>query len=99
MKFSTSRFLAFLLGFLAINQTHLPAHAAAAQLRAGSPLLSNLPVDFTEVYVSATNALIGTSTNNGGGKYSGQLNWSSNPQNITVRSTQGGVASRAVAAK
>lgn len=51
------------------------------------------------VFVTSTNAPIGTLTNNGGGKYSGQFAWSSNPGNITVRSSLGGVATRAVTAK
>jgi hypothetical protein len=49
--------------------------------------------------VTATGQLIGTLTNEGGGKYAGQFTWSSNPQNITVRSSLGGSASRAVILK
>lgn len=52
-----------------------------------------------QVFVTSTGQLIGTLSNNGGGKYSGQLNWSVNPQNITVRSNFGGEASRAVTLK
>jgi hypothetical protein len=51
------------------------------------------------VYVTGTNQLIGTLTNLGGGKYGGQFTWPSNPQNVTVRSSLGGSASRAVTAK
>jgi hypothetical protein len=51
------------------------------------------------VYVTSTNALIGTLINAGGGRYTGALNWSSNPQNITVRSSLGGSATRTVALK
>jgi len=47
-------------------------------------------------YVTSTNALIGTLTNNGGGNYSIRTNWPSNPQQITVRSNLGGSATRAV---
>ncbi|HEV2765340.1 MAG TPA: VCBS repeat-containing protein, partial [Pyrinomonadaceae bacterium] len=43
-----------------------------------------------QVYVTSTSQLIGTLTNNGGGRYSATLNWSVNPQNITVRSSFGG---------
>ncbi|HUS13788.1 MAG TPA: VCBS repeat-containing protein, partial [Chloroflexia bacterium] len=50
-------------------------------------------------YVSATNALIGTLSNNGGGRYEGRFSWPSNPQNVTVRSSAGGVATRAVTAR
>jgi hypothetical protein len=34
--------------------------------------------------------LISTLVNKAGGKYSLQINWPSNPQNITVRSNLGG---------
>jgi hypothetical protein len=50
------------------------------------------------VYVTATNQLIGTLNNDGGGRYSGRFSLSSNPQNITVRSSLGGSASRNVIA-
>jgi hypothetical protein len=49
--------------------------------------------------VSATGQLIGTLTNDGGGRYSGRFTWSTNPQNITVRSSLGGSATRAVTVK
>ncbi|HVK09511.1 MAG TPA: hypothetical protein VM597_12110, partial [Gemmataceae bacterium] len=51
------------------------------------------------VYVTGTNQLIGTLTNKGGGRYEGQFAWPSNPQNVTVRSSLGGSATRAVTAK
>jgi len=47
-------------------------------------------------YVTATGQVIGTLVNNGGGRYSLQISWPSNPQNITVRSSAGGSASRTV---
>jgi hypothetical protein len=50
-------------------------------------------------YVTATNGLIGTLTNNGGGRYEGRFSWPSNPQNITVRSSLGGLATRPVTVK
>jgi len=50
------------------------------------------------VSVTASSAVIGTLWNDGGG-YRGDLAWSVNPQNITVRSSRGGVATKAVAAK
>ena len=50
-------------------------------------------------YVTATNALIGTLRNDGGGRYSGKLPWSANPQNITVRSSAGGTAFKVVTVK
>jgi uncharacterized repeat protein (TIGR01451 family) len=49
-----------------------------------------------KAYVTSTGQLIGTLVNNGGGNYSLQINWPSNPQNITIRSSAGGAASRAV---
>jgi hypothetical protein len=52
-----------------------------------------------KVYVAATGALIGTLTNNGGGKYGGQFAWGSNPQSITVKSSLGGSATKAVTLK
>jgi hypothetical protein len=52
-----------------------------------------------KVYITSTGQLIGTLSNNGGGKYSGQFSLSSNPQNITVRSSLGGVATRTVSAR
>jgi uncharacterized repeat protein (TIGR03803 family) len=52
-----------------------------------------------KAYVTATGQLIGTLANNSGGKYSGLFSWPSNPQNITVRSSLGGSAAKAVTAK
>jgi hypothetical protein len=52
-----------------------------------------------QLYVTSTGQLIGTLSNNGGGKYSGQFSWSVNAQNVTVRSSLGGSASTGVAAK
>jgi probable HAF family extracellular repeat protein len=51
------------------------------------------------VYVTSTNALIGTLRNEGGGRYRGDFSWPANPQNITVRSNLGGSASRTVTLK
>jgi hypothetical protein len=52
-----------------------------------------------KAYVSASGALIGTLSNNGGGAYGGQFSWSVNPQSITVRSSLGGSATRSVTVK
>jgi hypothetical protein len=52
-----------------------------------------------QLFATSTGQLIGNLANNGGGKYSGQFNWSVNPQNVTVRSNFGGSKSSAVAAK
>ncbi|HKP53866.1 MAG TPA: YCF48-related protein [Chloroflexia bacterium] len=51
------------------------------------------------VYVTSTGQFIGNLTSNGGGRYSGTLSWTSNPVNITVRSSRGGIATRAVTTK
>jgi len=52
-----------------------------------------------QVFNTGTGALIGTLGNSGGGQYRGEFSVSTNPQNITVRSSLGGVATRAVDAK
>ena len=52
-----------------------------------------------QVFVTATGQLLGTLGNSGGGQYRGELNAATNPQNITVRSSLGGVATSTVAAK
>ena len=51
------------------------------------------------VFVTATGQLLGTLSNNGGGQYRAELSVSTNPQNITVRSSLGGVATSSVVAK
>ena len=52
-----------------------------------------------QVFVTSSGALIGTLTNNGGGKYSGIFSLATNPQSITVRSNGGGQAMRTVSVK
>ncbi len=52
-----------------------------------------------QVFVTATGQLLGTLSNNGGGQYRAELSVSTNPQNITVRSSLGGVATSSVVAK
>jgi hypothetical protein len=51
------------------------------------------------VFVTSSNAQIGTLTNRGGGSYRGEFTVSVNPQNITVRSSAGGSATAAVTVK
>jgi hypothetical protein len=48
------------------------------------------------VFVTSTNQLIGTLSNDGGGRFRGEFSWPVNPQSITVRSNFGGQATRAV---
>jgi hypothetical protein len=50
-------------------------------------------------YVTSTNALIGRLTSIGGGKFRGKFTLPASPQNITVRSSYGGSATRAVIVK
>jgi hypothetical protein len=52
-----------------------------------------------QTFVTSSSQLIGTLSNDGGGRYRGEFNWSVNPQNITVRSNFGGQATRAVTAR
>lgn len=52
-----------------------------------------------QVFVTSTGQLLGTLSSRGGGKYSGDLNAATNPRNITVRSSFGGSATRAVSVK
>ncbi|HVG18607.1 MAG TPA: hypothetical protein VNI02_06105, partial [Blastocatellia bacterium] len=75
-----------------------------AEYSAGSRLLrveatsTNSSATLT-VYVASTDQRIGTLQNDGGGRYRGDLSWPSNPQNIRVRSSLGGSATKAVTAK
>jgi murein DD-endopeptidase MepM/ murein hydrolase activator NlpD len=52
-----------------------------------------------KAYVSSTGALIGTLDNDGGGDFSLQVSWPTDPQNVTVKSSLGGTASHAVTSK
>ncbi|HEX6288205.1 MAG TPA: FG-GAP-like repeat-containing protein [Herpetosiphonaceae bacterium] len=51
------------------------------------------------VYITSTNTLIGALRHEGDGRYRGDFSLASNPQNITVRSSLGGEATRAVTLK
>jgi hypothetical protein len=51
------------------------------------------------VYVTTSGTLIGTLRNTGSGRYSGTFSWPVNPQNITVRSSSGGSATKSVSLK
>ena len=61
--------------------------------------LGSEPTATLRVYVTATDTFIGTLKNNGNGRFSASLPWPTNPANITVRSSLGGSASRAVTLK
>jgi hypothetical protein len=49
-----------------------------------------------QVFVTSSGQLIGTLSNDGGGRYRGEFTWPVNPQSITVRSNFGGQATRTV---
>jgi hypothetical protein len=49
-----------------------------------------------QVFVTSNNQLIGTLSNEGGGRFRGEFGWPVNPQSITVRSNFGGQATRTV---
>jgi len=49
-----------------------------------------------QVFVTSSGQLIGTLSNDGGGRFRGEFSWPVNPQSITVRSSFGGQATRAV---
>ena len=51
------------------------------------------------VFVTSTNQLIGTLSNDGGGRFRGEFSWPVNPQSITVRSNFGGQGARTVTAR
>jgi hypothetical protein len=52
-----------------------------------------------QAFVTATGQLVGTLGNAGGGQYRGEFSSATNPQNITVRSSLGGIATRTVDAR
>ena len=49
-----------------------------------------------QVFVTSSDQLIGTLSNNGGGRFRGQFSWPVNPQSVTVKSNFGGQATRTV---
>ena len=49
-----------------------------------------------QVFVTSSGQLIGTLSNQGGGRYRSEFTWPVNPQSITVRSNFGGQATRTV---
>ncbi|HEX4666921.1 MAG TPA: hypothetical protein VH207_09990, partial [Chthoniobacterales bacterium] len=51
-----------------------------------------------QVFVTSTDTLIGTLTKKGT-RYTGKFSWPTNPVNITVKSSAGGTASKAVLAR
>jgi hypothetical protein len=52
-----------------------------------------------QAFVTSNNQLIGTLSNQGGGRFRGEFSWPTNPQSITVRSNFGGQATRTVTAR
>jgi hypothetical protein len=49
-----------------------------------------------QVFVTSSGQLIGTLSNDGGGRFRGEFSWPVNPQSITVRSNFGSQATRTV---
>jgi hypothetical protein len=60
---------------------------------------STRPTATLRVFHTSTNQLIGTLSNDGGGRFRGEFSWPVNPQSITVRSNFGGEATRTVTAR
>ncbi|HKP52993.1 MAG TPA: VCBS repeat-containing protein [Chloroflexia bacterium] len=75
------------------------AEYESSQRRLRIEATSSSPSATLTAYVTSTGQQIGTLTNEGGGRYRGQFTWSTNPQNITVRSSLGGSATRGVTAR
>ncbi|HEY0405866.1 MAG TPA: FG-GAP-like repeat-containing protein [Pyrinomonadaceae bacterium] len=92
---------------LTLNPAPAPADAVSITLAQYDTSKRVLRVEATsarsnvtlQVFVTASGQLIGTLTNSGGGKYTGQFNAAANPQSINVRSSGGGSATRSVVAK
>jgi hypothetical protein len=57
---------------------------------------STRPTATLQTFVTSTAQLIGTLSNQGGGRFRGEFAWPVNPQNITVRSNFGGQTTRTV---
>lgn len=60
---------------------------------------STEPTATLRVYVTTTGDFIGTLTNKDRGSFTGMLSWPTNPRNITLRSSFGGSAAKAVTLK
>lgn len=92
---------------LTINPAPAPADTVAIQRAEYDTAKRMLRVEATstrttatlQVFVTSSGQLLGTLTNNGGGKYSAELSAATNPQSITVRSSLGGSATKAVITK
>jgi hypothetical protein len=60
---------------------------------------SSIPTATLQVFVTSSGSLIGTLTNLGGGRYSGEFSIQVNPQSIVVRSSSCGSATMQVTVK
>jgi hypothetical protein len=80
---------------VSINKAEYTVSKGQLQVQASSTNTSAT----LQAYVTSTGELIGTLRNNGGGKYSLQVAWSTNPLNVTIKSSLGGTTSKSVAAK
>jgi hypothetical protein len=80
-----------------VSVTRVEYVASKRQLRVEAT--STRPTATLTAYVTASGATLGPLTNNGGGNYRAELTVATNPVNVTVRSSNGGSASRAVTLK
>jgi len=75
------------------------AEYAAGNRRLKVEATSTVTTATLQAFVTSSNQLIGTLANKGGGKFGGEFTQSVNPQSVTVRSSSGGSATRAVTLK
>ena len=80
---------------VAVQKAEYTANKKTLRVEATS---SNTKVTMT-VSTTSTGAVLGTLANRGGGKYEATLSVGTNPVNITVKSSGGGSATRAVTVK
>lgn len=80
--------------FDTVSVTRAEYTRSTRQLRVEAASTGTNPI--LKVYVAATGQLVGTLTNLGGGRYGGQFAWPSNPVTVTVGSSLGGTATKAV---
>jgi hypothetical protein len=55
-----------------------------------------IPNATLQAFVTSSGQLVGTLSNQGGGRFRAEFTWPVNPQSITVRSSSGGSATVAV---
>jgi len=80
-----------------VSVTRAEYTASKRQLRVEAT--STSPTATLKAYVSSSGTLLGTLASSGGGRFSATLTAASNPGSVTVKSSLGGSATRAVSAK